>query len=85
MAALIASYQPPPGVGMATMPVVPAGMPVRRRLSAREIMWSWRFQMLKWGSATIILLMIAAFFIAIFWNPGPRSSPAAGPWTRGAC
>jgi hypothetical protein len=70
MAALIASYQPPPGVGMATMPVVPAGMPVRRRLTAREIMWAWRFQMLKWGSATIIVMMFAALLIAIFWNPG---------------
>jgi serine/threonine protein kinase len=70
MAALIASYQPPPGVGMATMPVVPAGIPVRRRLSGREVLWAWRFQMMKWGSVTVITLMVAAVIIAIFWNPG---------------
>ncbi len=70
MAALIATYQPPPGVGMTAVPVVPAGMAVRRRLSAREVLWNWRFQVLKWGSALVILLMFAALIAAIFWNPG---------------
>lgn len=70
MAALLATYQPPPGVGMTAVPVVPAGMAVRRRLSAREVLWSWRFQMLKWGSALIILGMVAAVIAAVFWNPG---------------
>jgi serine/threonine protein kinase len=77
-AALVASYQPPPGVGMTTVPVVPAGMPVRRRLSAKEVLWQWRFQMLKWGSAIVLLLMVAAVVIAIFWPTGAataRSEP----------
>jgi len=79
MAALIASYQPPPGVGMATVPVVPSGIPVRRRLSAREVLWAWRFQMLKWGSLSVILLMIAALVIAVFWNPGAPAAARTGP------
>ncbi|HMP18543.1 MAG TPA: carboxypeptidase-like regulatory domain-containing protein, partial [Gemmatales bacterium] len=70
MAALIASYQPPPGVGMTAVPVVPAGMAIRRRMSTREILWNWRFTMLKWGSAVVVLLMVAAMIAAIFWNPG---------------
>lgn len=70
MAALLATYQPPPGVGMTAVPVVPSGMAVRRRLSGREVLWSWRFQMLKWGSALILLGMVAAVVAAIFWNPG---------------
>ncbi|MFT3882392.1 MAG: protein kinase [Gemmatales bacterium] len=72
MAALIATYQPPPGVGMTAVPTVPAGMAIRRRLSTREVLWSWRFQMLKWGSALTLLFMIGAFVAAIFWNPGAR-------------
>ncbi len=70
MAALIATYQPPPGVGMTAVPVIPAGMAIRRRVSAREVLWNWRFQMLKWGSVLVILFMVAAVVAAVFWNPG---------------
>ncbi len=79
MAALIATYQPPPGVGMTAVPTVPAGMAVRRRLSTREVLWSWRFQMLKWGSVAVLLLMVAAFVVAVFWNPGGKSVVRTGP------
>lgn len=70
MAALLATYQPPPGVGMTAVPVVPAGMAVRRRLSAREVIWNWRLQILKWGSVIILVSMVLAVVAAVFWNPG---------------
>ncbi|HQR06174.1 MAG TPA: protein kinase [Gemmatales bacterium] len=79
MAALIATYQPPPGVGMTAVPTVPAGMAIRRRLSTREVLWSWRFQMLKWGSGLVLIGMVAAFVAAIFWNPGAPSVNRKGP------
>lgn len=79
MAALIATYQPPPGVGQTAVPTVPAGMAIRRRLSTREVLWSWRFQMLKWGSVLVLVGMLAALFAAIFWNPGAPSFSKKGP------
>lgn len=79
MAALIATYQPPPGVGVTAMPVVPAGMAVRRRMSTREILWNWRLSILKWGSALVLLGMVAAVIAAVFWNPGAPNTDKKGP------
>jgi hypothetical protein len=74
-AALLATYQPPPSAGMTTVPVVPAGMPVRRRLSAKEILWQWRFGVLKWGSVGILAAMVLAVAVAIFWPTGKVTAP----------
>jgi serine/threonine protein kinase len=79
MAALLATYQPPPGVGMTAVPVVPAGMAIRRRLSTREVLWNWRLQILKWGSVVVLLTMVLAVVAAVFWNPGAPAARGKGP------
>ena len=35
--------------------------------------------MLKWGSVAVLLLMVAAFVVAVFWNPGGKSVVRSGP------
>jgi hypothetical protein len=83
LVALLASYQPPPSAGMTTVPVIPAGMPVRRRLSAKEVLWQWRFGVLKWGSIVILTSMVLAVIIAIFWPGGKAAAPTQAVPVRG--
>jgi hypothetical protein len=82
-AALLATYQPPPSAGMTTVPVIPAGMPVRRRLSAKEVLWQWRFGVLKWGSVIVLSAMVLAVVVAIFWPTGKAGAPAHIVTARG--
>lgn len=74
-AALIASYQAPPqGVGAVTVPLVPAGMAIRRRLSTSEIAWKWRFTILKWTGLVGLVLIFGIMLGILFWPSGGKAT-----------